>query len=376
MVACIFLTTVLPITISRLIGTFQQSIYARSEATPVVIGPDGSQLDLTLQTLYFNRSLQKTVPLAEQQNILKSDLAAAIPIHCLYQARGYPIIGTTLDYLRFRNLELAAGEPLGILGDCILGAEVAEKLKISAGDQLLSDRPNMLDLAGEYPLKMNVVGVLAKSGTPDDAAVFVDLKTAWVIQGLGHGHQDLESQEQNDNVVRADNSITAIPSKVVPYTEIKDANMASFHFHGDLSTFPVSAFIAVPKDEKSDTLLESRYRNNERQVQFVRPRDSIEDLMSVLFKVRQFFIANTFLIAISTTLLTALVVLLSLKLREEERATMFKLGCRSGTIIAVQAVELLLIFAIAAVAVAIAATFCSAVAQRYFESWISSGGQL
>ena len=376
MVACIFLTTVLPITISRLIDTFQQSIYARSEATPVLIGPDGSQLDLTLQSLYFNRSLQKTMPLAEQQQITKSDLASAIPIHCLYQARGFPIVGTTLDYFRFRNLELAVGDPLAILGDCILGAEVAAELKLVAGDQLLSDRPNMLDLAGEYPLKMNVVGVLAKSGTPDDEAVFVDLKTAWVIQGLGHGHQDLESQEQDDNVVRADNRITAIPSKVVPYTEITDANMASFHFHGDLSTFPVSAFIAVPQDEKSDTLLESRYRNNDRQVQFVRPRDSIEDLMSVLFKVRQFFVANTFLIAISTALLTALVVLLSLKLREDERATMFKLGCRSGTIVAVQAVELLLIFLIAAVAVAITATFCSALAQRYFESWIAGGGQL
>ena len=50
------------------------------------------------------------------------------------------------------------------------------------------------DLAGDYPLKMKVVGILAASNSADDGAVFVDLKTQWVIEGFGHGHQDLESE--------------------------------------------------------------------------------------------------------------------------------------------------------------------------------------
>ena len=53
----------------------------------------------------------------------------------------------------------------------------------------MSDPLNVFDLSGTYPLKMRVVGVLEKSGSADDDAVFVDLHTEWIISGIGHGHQ-------------------------------------------------------------------------------------------------------------------------------------------------------------------------------------------
>ena len=381
MVACLFLTAILPVTLSGVLGAFERSIFARSELTPVVIGPEGSALDLTLKALYFNRkgadalntSANNTIPLSEQEQITQGGSVIAIPVHALYQAKQFPIVGTTLDYFRFRNLELSAGAPLAILGECILGAQCARHLDLSVGDYLLSDRPNLLDLAGDYPLKMKVAGVFKETGTADDQAVFVDLKTAWIIQGLGHGHQDLESPAQDENVVRENGTIKAVPSKVVPYTEITEQNIDSFHFHGDLGTFPVSSIIAVPRGIKSETLMEARYRNNNRGVQFVRPVESINDLMSVLLRIRQFFMANTILISISTFLLMMLVVLLSLKLRQAERETMFRLGCRQGTIVAVQAMELVVVMLIALVLVAATAWVISNFAGSYFDSWILSG---
>jgi putative ABC transport system permease protein len=226
MIACLFLTAILPVTISGLIRSFERSIYTRSEMTPVVIGAKGSALDLTLQTLYFNRGSENvgtnTISMLEQQEVTRDGLAIAIPIHCLYEAKRFPIVGTTGDYFRFRNLKISDGVPLTILGECLLGADCAAELGLVPGDQLLSDRPKLLDLAGDYPLKMTVAGVLERSGSPDDRAVFVDLKTAWIIQGLGHGHQDLASPEQAENVVREGAEIKALPSKVVPYTEITE----------------------------------------------------------------------------------------------------------------------------------------------------------
>ena len=378
MIACLFLTAILPVTISGLIRSFEKSIYTRSEMTPVVIGPEGSALDLTLRALYFNRGSGedrlKTISMSEQEEVSRDGLAIAIPIHCLYEAKQFPIVATTGDYFRFRNLKIAQGEPLAILGECLLGADCAGELGLVPGDQLLSDRPKLLDLAGDYPLKMTVAGVLAKNGSPDDKGVFVDLKTAWIIQGLGHGHQDLQSPEQDENVVRQDGQIKALPSKVVPYTEITESNIESFHFHGDTSSFPVSAIIAVPKDIKSQTLLEARYQNNDRGVQFVRPVESIKEMMSVLLRVRQFFMINTILIAVSTLLLTALVLLLSLKLRHGERETMFKLGCRGGTIIALQVMEMLIVGVVATVLVLAVSWFGSSLAGSYFDSWITRGG--
>ncbi len=378
MVACLFLTVILPFTISGLIRSFEKSIYTRSELTPIVIGAEGSALDLTLQSLYFNRgsAVQRsaTISMAEQQQVTRDNLAVAIPIHSLYQAKQFPIVGTTGDYFRFRDLKISLGSPLTILGECLIGADCARDLGLAPGDQLLSDRPNMLDLAGDYPLKMTVAGVFEKSGSPDDSAVFVDLKTAWIIQGLGHGHQDLESPEQEENVVRDGGQIKALPSKVVPYTEINESNIDSFHFHGDTSTFPVTAIIGVPKDVKSETLLEARYQNNDRGVQFVRPVESIKELMSVLLRVRQFFMVNTILIGVSTLLLTILVLLLSLKLRQGERETMFKLGCRSGTIMALQTFEILFVAIVAAILVLAVSWLCASMASRYFDSWITQGG--
>ena len=59
----------------------------------------------------------------------------------------------------------------------------------------MSDPENVFDLAGSYPIIMHVRGVLAPTGTADDGAVFVDIKTEWLIMGIMHGHQDVEKAD-------------------------------------------------------------------------------------------------------------------------------------------------------------------------------------
>ena len=111
-----------------------------------------------------------------------------------------------------------------MLGECLIGADVARKLNLSVGDYILSSPENLFDLAGVYPLKMTVTGILDKTNSADDKAIFVDLKTAWVIQGLGHGHQDIKKIEDPSMVLnQSDNLITAT-SKVKQYTTISINN--------------------------------------------------------------------------------------------------------------------------------------------------------
>ena len=73
---------------------------------------------------------------------------------------------------------------------------------MNVGDSVISSPGSMFDLAGVYPLKMSVVGVLAPSYTVDDEAIFVDIKTTWVIAGLAHGHQDLSQPQAESAVLR------------------------------------------------------------------------------------------------------------------------------------------------------------------------------
>ena len=371
MVLCLFLTAVLPITVSRLLASFESGIYARAKATPAVIGGQGSRLDLALQSLYFNRKLESTLPYAELKTVAANENIRAIPIHVQHTARSYPIVATTNDYFQFRSSNFDQGRPFGIIGECVVGASVAEALQLNIGDGLLSDRPDLLGLAGDYPLKMKVAGILAASNSADDGAVFVDLKTQWVIEGFGHGHQDLESDEQAENVKREDGRIVALPSKVVPYTEITPKNLASFHFHGSLDEFPISAIIVNAKDVKSETILEAKYQNQDGGLQFIRPSEALETLMSTLFKIKRFMSVNTWLIGISTALLTGLVMLLSLKLRQDEMETMFKIGCDRKMIAMIQLTELGFILAIGiGLAFAFAVTL-DAMAARGLGNWIS-----
>lgn len=350
LIACIFLTALLPVTVKLLVWQFNQKIVFRADSTPAVIGSTGSSLDLALSTLYFRAGGVEPIPFGEVTRIRESNLAQAIPIHAMFTARDFPVVGTSLEYFDFRDLAIQSGSLFTTLGDCVVGCDVAAKLGLRSGDQIISDRDNALDLAGQSPLKLTVTGVLAQSRSPDDLAVFVDLKTAWVIQGLGHGHQDLTKEKQDSDILlsRSDGKIVANKG-VASYIEITPENIGSFHFHGDTADFPVTSIIAVADSIKDETILQGRYDSGERDVQFAKPGEVVRDLMSMVFRVNRVFDANAVLIGVSTLFMLVLVVLLSLRLRKREMETMFKIGCSRSTMAMLQVGEMAIIFGAAGV---------------------------
>ena len=371
LVASVFLTTFLPIAIAILLSDFNRQIVARSDRTPVVLGAPGSELDLTLHSLYFGNQPASFTNHQVAEEINSGSLGTAIPIHSMFTARDYPVVGTSLEYFRFRDLEIESGNSLAILGDCVLGANVFNDLKLGPGEQLLTDSENVLGLAADYPLMMNIVGVLKPSGSADDSAIFVDVKTAWVIQGLGHGHQDLSDESEKEKLLSQAGEPIVASSAVVPYTQISDSNLASFHFHGDTGDFPVTAVIVVPTDQKSETILEGRFQSEDAAAQFVRPSSSIRQLMSLVFRVKKFFDANAILVALSTLLLLGLVVMLSLRLRAREMDTMFRIGCSRDTIVSIQVAELAIIFLLAMVLVAIASAVVWTYSAQVVNLWLT-----
>jgi hypothetical protein len=79
------------------------------------------------------------------------------------------------------------GRQIAVLGEAVVGARVAGRLDLGPGDTVVSSPENLFDLDGVYPLQLQIVGVLTPTGTPDDEAVFVDIKTTWVIAGIEDG---------------------------------------------------------------------------------------------------------------------------------------------------------------------------------------------
>ena len=302
-----------------------------------------------MNTLYFAEEVPELMTMVASDRIADTDLALPIPLYVRFKARGNPIVGTTLDYFEFRELAIAHGRQLAVLGDCVLGARVAESLALSPGDSLVSSPESLFDLAGVYPLKMKVAGVLQKSHTSDDLAVFVDLKTAWVIQGLGHGHQDVTKLKDPTLVLKRTKSNVAATAKLFHYTEITEKNMASFHFHGNLSAYPISAVIAVPIDAKSGTILRGRYLSKEETQQIIKPEEVIDSLLQNIFRIKNVLDAVIAVVALATVLAILLVFALSLRLRQREIQTIFKIGCSRMTISKLIAAEILIIVFVSAV---------------------------
>jgi putative ABC transport system permease protein len=225
----------------------------------------------------------------------------------------------------------------------VVGATVAEKLGLKPGESLVSSPETLFDLAGVYPLKMSVAGILEKSHTSDDLAVFVDLKTAWIIQGLGHGHEDVTRIEDPTLVLKRTETNVAATAKLYHYTEITEKNMDSFHFHGDLSSYPITAVIAVPYDTKSGTILRGRYLSEEEAHQIAKPKDVIEGLLQNIFRIKNVLDAVISVVALGTILAIVLVFALSLRLRQREIETIFKLGCSRLTIVRLVGAEIFII---------------------------------
>lgn len=343
LIACITLISFLPFSLQLLLDESEVQLMSRAANTPLMVGAKGSALDLVMNTLYFGDDVPELISMTASDRIAETDLSLPIPMYVRFKARGHPIVGTTMDYFEFRGLTIDHGRQFAVLGDCVLGAKVAKSLALKPGDSLISSPESLFDLAGVYPLKMKVAGVLKKSHTSDDLAVFVDLKTAWVIQGLGHGHEDISKLKDPTLILKRTASNVAATAKLYHYTEITEKNMAAFHFHGNLSAYPISAVIAVPYDTKSGTILRGRYLSKEETQQIAKPEEVIDSLLQNIFRIKNVLDAVIAVVALATILAVILVFTLSLRLRQHEIQTIFKIGCSRMTITKLIGAEILII---------------------------------
>ena len=363
LVGSIMLIVYLPVALRVLVKQSAAELTARAEATPLLVGAKGSPLELALSSLYFESDTPELTTYAEAERIADSDLAQAIPLYVRFKVRQQPIVGTSLEYFELRGLKFADGRAMVMLGDCVLGARAAEALDVAVGGTVISSPESVFDIAGVYPLKMSVVGVLEPSYTADDVAVFVDLKTAWIVQGLGHGHQDMAAPEAAAGVLSREGDNIVANASIVQFTEITPDNIDSFHFHGSVADYPVSAVIAVPHDQKSGTILMGRYESPDDPAQVLPPTTVIDDLLGTIFTVQNFVVAGMLLVGLAALATAVLVFVLSLRLREREIETMAKIGGSrarvAGVLVTEVAVVVLTSVLLAGVLTALTARFAS-----------------
>ncbi len=344
LVLCIASTIFLPLATSILVSDYERQLDARADATPLVAGARGNRFDLTLSALYFRQSALPTIPWSELQSLHDAQQGVAVPLHVRFTAHGHPVVGTTPEYYEERGLVPLHGTAPLVIGDCLLGATVADTLALAPADTLFSDVVEVYDITKPPALKMRVSGILPATGGPDDNAVFVDVKTGWVLEGLAHGHEDV-AQEVDEALVlgRAEGEVVLSPA-FIEYHEVTSANVAQYHFHGAIAEMPLSAILVFPRDAKAGTLLKARW-NLSPTWQMVAPREVIDDLLSFVFRIKSFLDAFSGVLAASTAAMTVLVLLLSLRVRKREMETLDRIGCSRYTAAWLQGSELVLVVA-------------------------------
>jgi putative ABC transport system permease protein len=245
---------------------------------------------------------------------------------------------------------------IGRLGDCVVGARLARVRGLGPGSSIYSSPEQVFDIAGVYPLKMHVTGVLAENHTADDDAIFVDTKTTWLIEGIAHGHEDLATTKQAINVQEKQEGNVVGSKAVAMYSEVTDANFGSFHFHGDPDEFPLSAALALPHDAKTQALLLGRFQNQDKTatLQLVQPVEQMDALLGTLFQAERLALVAFAALGVVVVLIAALVFALSFKLRRREFATLEDVGISRATLTLVKGFEILMVGSAAILVVALA----------------------
>ena len=258
---------------------FEARLRSRAEQTPLLLGVRGNDYDLVLHALYFRNALTDRLRMGDWNQINQREGILAIPLYTRFEQGHAPSLD---DDRLFRPSPalLCLRAPFYRL-QCVVGATLAESLGLKLGDTLMSDPENVFDLAGSYPLKCRIVGVLAPTASADDSAVFVDLKTQWIMEGLGHGHEaaNPESMASGEWTTSQEGDLVATAA-VLPYLEITQANAADFHFHQATDDLPISAVLIWPSSVMASTLLLGDYQDASQPLQVIRPTEVVDSMMA------------------------------------------------------------------------------------------------
>ncbi|MGB5966053.1 MAG: ABC transporter permease [Sulfurimonadaceae bacterium] len=318
------LVAAIPLGLSIVSSITNEHLQSRAESTPLLLGAQGSKLDLVISTLYFSDQELPLMVYEEIETLQESTLTNVIPLYRKYRVKSSPIVGTTPDYFTFRNLQMQKGRHFVRIGECVLGSDAAKRLDVSVGDTIISSPDNVFDIAGTYPLKMDIVGVLKPTATADDNAVFTDIKTSWIIEGLAHGHDKLENDPKS--ILKREGETLIANASLMQYSYITSENMNSFHFHGKQSVFPVNAAIVLPHDHKSKTILMGRYMSDKPMQMLIEPHKVIRSLIDTVFDIKNLALVILLAILAATFAIAVLVFILSIRLRRNELQTILKIG--------------------------------------------------
>ena len=163
----------------------------------IIIGPSGSATQLAMNTMFFTDKPLGTVPWSLVEDLRRSGrVNAVIPFSMGDSYNAAPIVGT--DPALLEDKSLAAGAMFDGPLEAVAGAAVAAAYGLKPGDQIVSSHGLSQTGAahGEHPL--TVTGVLRRTDTAYDNAVFTPVSTIWALHDHAEAHEGDAADDHDD----------------------------------------------------------------------------------------------------------------------------------------------------------------------------------
>lgn len=160
----------------------------------IIIGPSGSSTQLAMNTMFFTDKPLGTIPYSLVEEIESSGMAnVVVPFSMGDSYNDAPIVGTTPVLLDGKSL--SSGEMFSGVCEAVVGYDVAKKYNLSVGDTLITSHGLSGSGSDHADSPLTVTGILSRSHTAYDNAVFTPCETIWTL----HDHEE-EHEEGEEHV--------------------------------------------------------------------------------------------------------------------------------------------------------------------------------
>ncbi len=175
----------------------EENLSKNKKGIDLVVGAKGSPLQLILANVYHIDFPTGNIKLDEAKALTRNRLIAnAIPLALGDNYRGFRIAGTNHDYVNLFEAEIAKGELWKNNLDVVLGANVAESLKMKIGDSFFGAHGLSVADMDHDEMSYHVVGILASTGSTIDNLILTNIESVWAV----HDHEETEEGEEHHHV--------------------------------------------------------------------------------------------------------------------------------------------------------------------------------
>ena len=208
-VLSIALSVMLLLGIEKIRAGAENSFTSTISGTDLIVGARSSPVQLLLYSVFHIGNPTNNISRQSYEEIVShSQVDWAIPLSLGDSHKGYRVVGTTTQfYQHFRfargqQLQLEQGEWPGLTYDAVVGAEVAAALGYKPGDKIViahGSGDESFITHKDKPFKL--AGIMKRTGTPVDRAVYVGLKSIDAIHqvyaGDVHDHDPLMAHDEH-----------------------------------------------------------------------------------------------------------------------------------------------------------------------------------